>query len=93
MDRHQMDSVLDRTAGGLGQLRFGMSHDEAVTTLDSWRQLQQGFALAVVQKMLGHSDVRVTRGYTHVSSLLAQDAAARLGRALFAETSTNDQDH
>jgi len=38
--------------------------------------------------MLGHSDIRVTRGYTHVSSLLAQDAAAKLGRALFGETAT-----
>jgi hypothetical protein len=32
--------------------------------------------------MLGHSDIRATRGYTHVSSLLAQDAAAKFGRAL-----------
>jgi site-specific recombinase XerD len=38
--------------------------------------LDEGVALAAVQEMLGHSDVRVTRGYTHVSSLLAQDAAA-----------------
>jgi Phage integrase family len=42
--------------------------------------LDQGVALAVVQEKLGHSDIRVTRGYTHVSSLLTQDAAARLGR-------------
>ncbi|MGN6682308.1 MAG: hypothetical protein ACTHKL_31480 [Streptosporangiaceae bacterium] len=35
--------------------------------------------------MLGHSDIRVTRGYMHVSSLLAQDAAARLGQALFGD--------
>jgi len=35
-----------------------------------------------------HSDIRVTRGYTHVSSMLAQDAAARLGRALFGKTAT-----
>ena len=36
--------------------------------------------------MLGHSDIRVTRGYTHDSSVLAHDVAARLGRALFGET-------
>jgi integrase len=59
-----------------------MRHSAATIALD------QGVALAVVQEMLGHSDIRVTRGYTHVSSLLAQDAAARLGRALFGETAT-----
>jgi len=53
-----------------------MRHSAATIALD------QGVALAVVQEMLGHSDIRVTRGYTHVSSLLAQDAAARLGQAL-----------
>ena len=41
-----------------------------------------------MQEMLGYSDIRVTRGYTHVSSLLAQDAAVRVGRALFGETAT-----
>jgi integrase len=50
--------------------------------------LEEGVALAVVQELLGHSDIRVTRGYTHVSSPLAQDAAARLGRALFGKTAT-----
>jgi integrase len=59
-----------------------MRHSAATIALD------EGVALAVVQEMLGHSDIRVTRGYTHVSSLLAQDAAARLGRALFGETAT-----
>ncbi len=59
-----------------------MRHSAATIALD------QGIALAVVQEMLGHSDIRVTRGYTHVSSLLAQDAAARVGRALFGETAT-----
>jgi site-specific recombinase XerD len=29
--------------------------------------IEQGVALAVVQEMLGHSDIRVTRKYTHVS--------------------------
>jgi integrase len=59
-----------------------MRHSSATIALD------EGVALAVVQEMLGHSDIRVTRGYTHVSSVLAQDAAARLGRALFGETAT-----
>ena len=48
--------------------------------------LEEGVALAVVQEMLGHSDIRVTRGYTHVSSPLAADAAERMGRALFRPT-------
>jgi integrase len=59
-----------------------MRHSAATIALD------EGVALAVVQEMLGHSDIRVTRGYTHVSSLLAQDAAVRVGRALFGETAT-----
>jgi integrase len=50
--------------------------------------LGEGVALPVVQEMLGHSDIRVTRGYTHVSSPLAEDAADRVGRALFGVTAT-----
>jgi integrase len=50
--------------------------------------LGEGVALAVVQDMLGHADIRITRGYTHVSSPLAEDAAARMGRALFGPTAT-----
>jgi integrase len=50
--------------------------------------LGEGIDLAVVQEMLGHSDIRVTRGYVHVSSPLAEDAAARVGRALFGPTAT-----
>ncbi len=53
-----------------------MRHSVATIALD------EGVALAD-QEMLGHSDIRVTRGYTQVSSLLAQDAAARVWRALF----------
>jgi integrase len=59
-----------------------MRHSAATFALD------EGIALAVVQEMLGHSDVRVTRGYSHVSSPLADDAAARIGRALFGPTAT-----
>ena len=45
--------------------------------------LDQGVALAVVQEMLGHSDIRVTRGYTHVSSPLTIEAARRMGAVLW----------
>ena len=48
--------------------------------------IHQGVALPVVQEMLGHSDIRVTRDYVDVSSPLAQDAANRVGRALFGVT-------
>jgi len=44
--------------------------------------LGEGVALAVVQEMLGHSDIRQTRAYTHVPSGLARAAAGRMGRAL-----------
>jgi len=44
--------------------------------------LEYGIPLAVVQEMLGHSDIRVTQAYSHVSSALAKDAAKRMGRVL-----------
>jgi integrase len=56
-----------------------MRHSAATIALD------QGVALAVVQEMLGHADIRVTRGYTHVSTPLARDGAARLSGALLGE--------
>jgi site-specific recombinase XerD len=57
-----------------------MRHSAATIAID------QGVALPVVQEMLGRSDIRVTSGYVDVSSPLAQDAAARIGRALFGVT-------
>jgi integrase len=59
-----------------------MRHSAATIAID------QGVALPVVQEMLGHSDIRVTREYVDVSSPLAQDAAARVGKALFGPTAT-----
>ena len=68
-----------------------MRHSAATIALD------EGVALAVVQEMLGHSGIRVTRGYTHVSSLLAQDAATKLGqrpvRGNCCETAAKADDH
>jgi integrase len=48
--------------------------------------IHEGVALAVVQELLGHSDIRVTRDYVDVSSPLARDRAERIGRALFGAT-------
>jgi integrase len=45
--------------------------------------IDEGIALSVVQEMLGHSDIRVTRAYVHTSSPVARDAASRMGSALF----------
>jgi DNA invertase Pin-like site-specific DNA recombinase len=56
-----------------------MRHSAATIALD------QGVPLAVVQEMLGHSDIRITRAYSHVSSPLARDGARRIGDALFGE--------
>jgi integrase len=45
--------------------------------------IDEGVALTVVQELLGHSDIRITRGYVHTASPVAHDAAARIGAALF----------
>jgi integrase len=69
------------TAAGIAHAgTHAMRHTAATIGLD------QGTALAVVQELLGHSDIRVTRGYAHVSSALAADGAERLGSALFGPT-------
>lgn len=45
--------------------------------------LEQGVDMRVVQEILGHSTLAVTRKYTHVTSWLARDAADRMARALW----------
>lgn len=65
-------------SAGLAHNRIHAARHTVATLL-----LEQGVALAVVQEMLGHSDIRITRGYTHVAALLTHDAARRRGRALF----------
>lgn len=46
--------------------------------------LEQGVDIRVVQEILGHSTLAVTKRYTHVTSKLADDAAAKVGKALSA---------
>jgi site-specific recombinase XerD len=36
-----------------------------------------------MQEILGHSDIRITQRYTHVASVAANDAANRIGKALW----------
>jgi integrase len=45
--------------------------------------IEQGVHVRVVQEILGHSDIRLTQRYTHVASAAAQDAASRIGEALW----------
>jgi integrase len=48
--------------------------------------VDEGVALSVVKEMLGHSDIRVTEGYVHTSTPMAQRASRRIGKALFGES-------
>lgn len=48
--------------------------------------IEQGVHVRVVQEILGHSDIRVTQRYTHVSSTAAHDAASRMGAVLWSAT-------
>ncbi|MEU8821834.1 tyrosine-type recombinase/integrase [Actinoplanes sp. NPDC048796] len=41
-----------------------------------------GVPAEVVQEILGHSDLRTTRGYMHVASEMAKNATQRMGRVL-----------
>jgi site-specific recombinase XerD len=45
--------------------------------------LEQGVDVRVVQEILGHSSITMTRRYAHVTSKLAQDAAQRIDAVLW----------
>ncbi len=45
--------------------------------------LEQGVDIRVVQEILGHSTLAMTKRYTHVTDTLARQAAERMGRALW----------
>lgn len=62
-------------------VRDGRLHDGRHTS--ATLLLEQGVDVRVVMEILGHSDLRVTQRYTHVGSPLAQEAARRMGRALW----------
>jgi integrase len=70
-------------AAGVRDARVHDGRHTAATLL-----LAQGVALEVVQEILGHSDIRVTRGYSHVASAMARDATERMGRSLLKRRGT-----
>lgn len=45
--------------------------------------IAEGVHIRVVQRILGHSDVRTTEGYTHAADQLVRDAANRMGSMLW----------
>jgi integrase len=64
-------------AAGLPERRLHSLRHSAATVL-----IGEGVTLPVVQKILGHSDSRVTERYVHVAEAQMKDAAGRVSRAL-----------
>jgi site-specific recombinase XerD len=62
-------------------LRNARPHDARHTA--ATLLLEQGVDIRVVQEILGHSSLAVTKRYTHVTSKLAEEAATRMGDALW----------
>ncbi|MEU4288086.1 tyrosine-type recombinase/integrase [Kribbella sp. NPDC026596] len=74
--RSQRRSSL-HVADGIPPARLHDAGHTAATLL-----LEQGVDIRIVQQILGHSPITVTKRYAHVTSRLARDAADRMGRAL-----------
>jgi integrase len=70
-------------AAGVRRARVHDGRHTAATLM-----LAQGVKESVVQEVLGHSDIRVTRRYTHVASAMARDATDRMGSSLLRKRGT-----
>jgi integrase len=68
------------TAAGVPESRLHDARHTAGTVMTAL-----GVPIQVVQEVLGHSDLRVTRRYVHVASEMAKAATDRIGGALFPE--------
>ena len=74
-------------AAGVRDARLHDARHTAATLL-----LEQGVDIRVVQEVLGHSTLAVTKRYTHVTSRLAKEAAERMARALWDAPDEEDLD-
>jgi integrase len=74
-DYGEWQSILG--AAGLPERRLHSLRHSAATFL-----IGEGVALPVVQKILGHSDIRVTERYVHVAEAQMKEAAGRMSRML-----------
>ena len=68
---------------GVRKARVHDARDTAATLL-----LEQGVGIRVVQQILGHSQVSQTERYTHVTTQLGKDAAARMAGALWRQATS-----
>jgi integrase len=80
LDPHEDWEEWKRICASVG-VRDARVHDARHTA--ATLLLEQGVDIRVVQGILGHATLAVTRRYTHVTDKLARDAAARMGRALW----------
>jgi integrase len=73
-------------SGGPSSTRRGSrTHEFTMVATAGTLLIDQDVHLRVVQEILGHTDIRVTQRYTHVSTAAARDAADRVGVALWSE--------
>jgi integrase len=71
------------TAAGVPESRLHDARHTAGTVMTAL-----GVPIQVVQEILGHSDLRVTRRYVHVASEMARAATDRMGSILLKKPST-----
>lgn len=75
-DYQEWCDILEEAKIDFGCGPHGARHTAATVALN------EGIALTVVQEILGHSSIVVTRGYQHVSGPLRYDAASRMESAI-----------
>ena len=80
-DHREWKAIL--AAAGVPETRLHNGRHTAATIL-----ILLGVPVEVVQEILGHSDMRTTRGYVHVASEMAKSATARMGRSLLGRART-----